>query len=162
MRRAAAVIAAVALIAVPGCGDDEEGGGGLAWDGTPTSVRHPEIPGDVLVTGRVRNDGDEKVRLDADRARVIASDGKALRATVRLAAGYSHSLYPPRDAPREKPLAERERLGAEATLAPGESAPLTAAWHRPRGGVRAVRIEIGGRSVPVPPPQAASAGSGSG
>jgi hypothetical protein len=151
--RAAAGITALTLaIGTPlGCGEKDEGT--LGWEAPPTVVRHPEIPNDVLATGRVRNDGEGELRLDADRARVIGSDGRAIRATVRLAAGYSHSLYPPRDAPREEPLKERERLGAEATLGAGESAPLTAAWHRPRGGVRAVRIEIGGRSVPLPAPR---------
>ena len=159
MTRTAVVLAAVALAAAAagGCGDD---GGALAWEGTPQVVQHREIPGDLLVTGRVRNGSGSELRLDADSARVIGSDGKVMRATVLFAAGYTHSLYPPRDAPRETPRQERERLGAAATIEPGGSAPLTAAWRRPRRGLRAVRIEFGDRSVPLPPPQAASAGSG--
>ncbi|HEX8054268.1 MAG TPA: hypothetical protein VF517_14865 [Thermoleophilaceae bacterium] len=149
MRRLAPALAAVALVVLPlvGCGDDE--GAALGWAVEPRVVQHPEIPGDLLVTGAVRNETDDELRLDSEDARVIGSDGRALRATVRFAAGYSHSLYPPRDAPRETPRQERERLGAAATIPPGGTAPLTAAWHRPRGGVRAVRIEIGDESVPL-------------
>jgi hypothetical protein len=145
MRWLAPALAAVALVV--GCGDDD--GAALGWAVEPRVVAHPEIPGDLIVTGAVRNETDEELRLDSEDARVVGSDGRALRATVRFAAGYSHSLYPPRDAPRETPREERERLGAAATIPPGGSAPLTAAWHRPRGGVRAVRIEIGDESVPL-------------
>ena len=153
MSRAAVALAAAVLAAgaAGGCGDDDDGGG-LAWERPPDVVRHPEIPGDVLATGRVRNGSDDELRLDAEDARVIGSDGRPLDATVRFAAGYSHSLYPPGDAPRETPRQERERLGAAATIEPGDSAPLTAAWHRPGGGRRAVRIEVGGESLPLPAP----------
>jgi hypothetical protein len=151
MRWAAVAVIAALAAGASGCGDDDEDGGGLAWDGRPTVVQHVEIPGDVLATGRVRNGSGEELRLATEDARVIASDGRTLEATVRFAAGYSHSLYPPADAPKETPREERERLGAAATIEPGGSAPLTAAWHRPRGGVRAVRIEIGDESLPLPP-----------
>jgi hypothetical protein len=152
MRRVAAALAAAALTAgaAGGCGDDD--GQGLTWDRSPQVVRHPEIPRDVLATGRVRNDSDGDMSLDSEDARVIGSDGRVIDATVRFAAGYSHSLYPPGDAPRETPRQERERLGAAATIEPGGTAPLTAAWHRPRGGGRAVRIEVGGESLPLPAP----------
>ena len=152
MRRgAAAALAAVMLLA--GCGGDDDDGGAAAvrWEERPRVVRHPEIPGDVLVTGRVRNDSGSEVRLDAAAVRVLDGAGRPLRASVTFAAGYSHSLYPPRDAPRETPRQERERLGAAATIAPGDAVPLTAAWHRPRAG-RAVRIEVGEESLELPAP----------
>lgn len=149
MRRgaAAALIAAASLAACGGSGDDS--GPAVAWEGRPQVVRHPEIPGDVLVTARVRNESDSELRLDAADVRVVGSDGRPIRAAATFAAGYSHSLYPPRDAPRETPRAESERLGRAATVAPGEAVPLTVAWHRPRAG-RAVRIELGGEELPLP------------
>ncbi|HEX8647942.1 MAG TPA: hypothetical protein VF715_13690 [Thermoleophilaceae bacterium] len=146
MRRGA-VAALLAAAALAGCGGDS--GPSVAWDGQPQVAQHPEIPGDVLVTARVRNESGGELRLDAADVRVVGSDGRPIRAATTFAAGYSHSLYPPRDAPRETPRAESERLGAAATLAPGETAPLTVAWHRPRAG-RAVRIEVGGEELPLP------------
>ena len=112
-------------------------------------VRHPELPGDVLVTARVRNESGEELRLDAADVRVVGSDGRPIRAAATFAAGYSHSLYPPRDAPRETPRAEAERLGRAATVAPGDAVPLTVAWHRPRGA-QAARIELGGEELALP------------
>lgn len=144
---AAALIAAAALAGCGGGGDD---GPAVAWEGKPNVARHPEIPGDVLVTARVRNESDSELRLDAADVRVIDAAGRPIRAAATFAAGYSHSLYPPRDAPRETPRAESERLGRAATLAPDETVPLTVAWHRPRGGGRAARIELGGERLPLP------------
>lgn len=148
MRRgAAAALLAAALLA--GCGGGDEDGPAVAWEGQPRVVRHPEIPGDVLVTARVRNESDAELRLDASDIRVVDSSGRPIRAAATFAAGYSHSLYPPRDAPRETPRAESERLGQAATVAPGEAVPLTVAWHRPRGG-QAARIEVGGEELALP------------
>jgi hypothetical protein len=149
--RGAAALATTALLITPllaGCGGGDAGPK-LAWDGRPQVVRHPEIPGDVLVTARVRNESDAELRLDASDVRVVDSSGRPIRAAATFAAGYSHSLYPPRDAPRETPRAESERLGRAATVAPGEAVPLTVAWHRPRDG-RAVRIEVGGEELALP------------
>jgi hypothetical protein len=146
---AAAAVAALVAAASPGCGDDD--GAALAWDVTPQVVRHPEIPNDVLATGRIRNDSDDELRLDTEDARVIDANGRPLEATVRFAAGYTHALYPPGDAPRETPRKQRERLGDAATIRPGATAPLTAAWHR-RRDARAVRIEIGDESLALPAP----------
>lgn len=147
-RGLAAALLAAALLA--GCGDSDDDGQALAWDGSPRVVRHPELPGDVLATGRVRNGSDDELRLDTGDVRVLDSAGRPLRASVTFAAGYSHSLYPPRDAPKENPRAEAERLGRAATIEPGDPVPLTAAWNRPRTG-RAVRIEVGDESLDLPP-----------
>ena len=45
-----------------------------------------------------------------------------MRATIRFAAGVTHSLYPPRDAPLENPRKQQERLGDAATIEPGGTA----------------------------------------
>ena len=121
----------------------------MAWEGQPKVATHPEIPGDVLVTARVRNQSEAALALDSGDVRVIDADGKPIRAAATFAAGYSHSLYPPRDAPQETPRQELERLGGAATIEPGKAVPLTVAWHRPRKG-RAVRIELGEDELPLP------------
>jgi hypothetical protein len=79
---------------------------------------------------------------------VLDASGRQVRATVRFAAGVTHSLYPPRDAPHENPRQQQERLGDAATIAPGESAPLTIAWHVRDG--TPVRVDFGRASLPLP------------
>ena len=145
MRRAAA--AALATLALAGCGGGEEGPA-VAWEDEPRVARHPELPGDVLATARLRNDSGDELRLDAADVRVVDASGRSLRASVTFAAGYSHSLYPPRDAPGETPRRESERLGRAVALEPGAAAPLTLAWHARDG--RAARVEVGDESLPLP------------
>jgi hypothetical protein len=145
MRRAA--LGALALALVAGCGDDG-GGAQVAWDGKPTVATHPELPGDRIATGKLRNDGDDELRLDVATAKVVDERGKPVKATVAFAAGAGHSLYPPRDAPREEPRKQQERLGFAATIPPGKSVPLTVAWHT---ADRAVRVDFGPASVPLAP-----------
>jgi hypothetical protein len=142
---------AVAAVAVAGCGGSADSEPRAAWVGKPVVVRHPELPGDELATGRVVNRSTEVLRVDAAAVRVLDADGRRVRATVRFAAGYSHGLYPPRDAPRENPRFLRERLGDAATVRPGRSVPLTVAWHRRGRAAAPVRIDLGAASLPLPP-----------
>lgn len=146
MRRAAALLLAAAAIA--GCGGGDEKGAALRWEGEPKVARHPEIPGDVLVTARLRNDSGDALRIDAADVRVVDASGRPVRASVTFAAGYSHSLYPPRDTPKEAPAAEAERLGRAIALEPGAVAPLTLAWHARDG--RGVRVKLGEESLELP------------
>jgi hypothetical protein len=133
-----------------GCGGGK--GPDLAWKGAPDVIQHPEIARDVLATGQVRNGSGHTLRVDASQVRVLDSAGHRVRAAAIFALGYSHSLYAPGIyQPKEAPLRERERLGRVVVIAPGATVPLTVAWHRPPKG-RAVRIEVGGVSLPVPPP----------
>lgn len=151
MRRGAAALVAAAALAGCGGGGGGDDGPPVAWDGEPRVARHPELPGDTLVTARVRNESGGVLRLEADTVRVYGADGNPIPAAATFAAGYSHSLYPPRDAPRETPSAESERLGRAATLDADESVPITVAWHRPRSSrSQATRIEVGGVDLPLP------------
>jgi hypothetical protein len=147
-RLAAASLAALALAVAGGCGDDTGDGVAVGWDGAPIVAQHPELPGDRIATGRMRNDSDGELRLSVAGARVLDADGRQVRATVRFAAGATHSLYPPLEAPHENPRKQQERLGDAATIPPGESAPLTIAWHVADG--TPVRVDFGRASLPLP------------
>jgi hypothetical protein len=150
-RTAAAAVAIVAVVVTAaGCGQaaaDHEGSA-VGWDGMPLVAQHPELPGDRIATGKLRNDSDEQVRLEAANAKVVDARGHQLRATVVFAAGVTHSLYPPRDAPRETPREQQERLGFAATIEPGDSVPVTVAWHAADGV--AVRVELGPGALELP------------
>ena len=142
---------ALALAAVAGCGDGGDDAARASWDGRPIVAPHPELPRDRIATGRVRNDGGEELRLSVAQARVLDADGRPVEATVRFAAGTTHALYPPREAPKENPREQQERLGDAATIAPGESSPLTIAWHAADAGRAPVRVDLGPVDVPLPP-----------
>ena len=146
----AAAFAVVAALLVAGCGGGEEEGPRVAWAGEPQVAPHPDLPDDRLLTARIRNDGDGELRLDSDEARLLDERGSEVRATVRFSAGYSHSLYPPRDAPGETPRQERERLGAAATIPEDETAPLTVAWRAPRGAPEAATLDLGPVALSLP------------
>ena len=145
-RAAPALAVAAALLA--GCG----GGGDVpsaAWEGQPVVAVHPEIPGDRVLTAQVRNESGSDLLLDGSDARLLDARGHPLRATVRFSAGYSHSLYPPRDAPKETPRQELERLGAAATIPPHGTAPVTVAWET-RRGAEARLLDLGPVTLSVP------------
>jgi hypothetical protein len=156
-RVAAAALAMAALVTAVGCGraNADRQPSAVAWDGMPLVAQHPELPGDRIATGRLRNSSDEELRLEATDAKLVDASGKGLRATVIFAAGVTHSLYPPRDAPRETPRKQQERLGFAATLAPGASVPVTVAWHASDGV--ATRIELGPGSLELPAAPTAAA-----
>ena len=144
----AALVAAALLTA--GCGGEEESGPHVAWAGDARVAVHPDLPGDRLLTAQIRTDGQSQLRLDSDDARLLDERGEEVPATVRFSAGYSHSLYPPRDAPAETPRQERERLGAAATIPADGTAPLTVAWHAPRGAPAPTTLDLGAVSLSLP------------
>ena len=151
-RTAVASLAALALAAVAGgCGGGDEANSATAsWVGAPAVAPHPEIPTDRIATGRIRNDGNTELKLFVTQARVVDAKGTPVRASVRFAAGVTHSLYPPRDGPKENPLQQQERLGDAALIAPGQTAPLTIAWHAGAAGRKPVKVDLGPVAVPVP------------
>jgi hypothetical protein len=149
MRRVVAGAAALALAVASGCGGDG-GGASAKWDGDPLAGPHPELPDDRIVTGKIRNDGDETLRLDVRYASVLTADGRTVQATVRYAQSAGHSLYPPRDAPRNNPSAMRERLGDAATIETGATAPLTVAWRGGASAPKPAEVDLGPVTLPLP------------
>ncbi len=149
--RAGWVVVPVLAVVAGGCGSgDEQDAAKAAWDGAPIVAPHPELPRDRIATGRIRNDGGSELRLSVRQARLLDGRGRPLRATVRFAAGATHALYPPRDAPKENPREQQERLGDAATIPAGESAPLTIAWHAAEGDRAPVRVDLGPVELPLP------------
>ena len=150
----AAVVVAIALggaiVAAGGSGEERSAGDGLGWQGRPLLVSPPNLPRDGIVTGQVRNETLRKMRLDASELVVVDDRGRRWRTSGRFLAGFAHGLWPPGQQVAVGSDAERERVGEIATLEPGEAAPLTVAWRRPRGGGRPVRIELGRLMLPVP------------
>lgn len=133
------------LLALAGCGDSPSSSSSIvAWEGKPIVVRQPELPRDTIVSGKISNQGDAALKLDAADVRVVRSDGAAVESGARFAVGVTHSLYPPRDGPREKdPDFLRTRLGEIATVKPGDSVPLVVSWRLQPGEAAPVRVDLG-------------------
>lgn len=152
--RNASLIAAVAAIAlVAGCAGDDgrPAKDPLAWFDTPTVIVHPTLEDDRVLKAEVRNDTEDKVRIDASDIRVYDDRGRRLKASATFAEGYLHSLYPPTRGPASLPDSELERLGKLAEIGPGDNATLTVSWREPGGRHTAARISYGEGSLTIPP-----------
>jgi hypothetical protein len=147
VRLAVALVAAVALAS---CGD--EPGSALSWSEKPLVVRQPELPDDTIVSGRISNDSDHPLKLDAADVRLVDSHNQAVQSTARFSVGVTHQLYPPRDGPHENdPAFLRERLGEIATVKPGASVPLVVSWRLQPGEAAPVKVDLGATgSLPLP------------
>ena len=91
-------LAALALAAVTGCGKNEDTPK-AAWDGAPAVAPHPEIPTDRIATGRIKNEGPAELRLSVNHAEALDAHGTPVRATIRFAAGVTHSPTRPATRP---------------------------------------------------------------
>jgi hypothetical protein len=139
------------LLVLIGCGDSPAGSGSVSWIGEPLVVRQPELPDDTIVSGKLRNESDETLELDAEDVRVLDADGDAVQSTARFSTGVTHQLYPPREGPREKdPRFLRERLGQAATVKPGATVPLVVAWRLGPGDEPPERVDLGQASLELP------------
>ncbi len=135
-----------------GCGSAPGAPSGVAWEGKPIVVRQPELPRDTIVSGKIVNEGDEPVRLDAADVRLVTAGGDGVESTVRFAVGVSHQLYPPREGPKEKdPEFLRERLGEVANVKPGATVPLVVAWRLRPGEAAPVKVDLGAAGLLVLP-----------
>jgi len=156
--RVVAALVLTALLAggiafVAGSGDDGGRAGDsprVGWQGKPEVVSASNLPRDAIVFGRIRNNTLRPLDLEASDLVVVDDRGRRWRTSGRYMQGFAHGLWPPGGKVTNRSDGERERLGEIAKLDPGETAPLTLAWTKPRGAGRAVRIELGGPSLPVP------------
>jgi hypothetical protein len=142
--RGISALAAVAIALALG-GSLVGGGesGPLGWSGDARVFQHPTLPGDRVLTGTLRNDGDRGVRVDIGAVRVVTADGMPVPSTPVFL-----KLWPPDRGPFQVADSELQRTGSVAALEPGEEVPLTVAWRAADG--RPARVEWGGGSVPIP------------
>ena len=139
----------VALLA--GCGDDKPGKNSLAWFDTPNVIVPPTLKQDRILQAEVRNDSDQKVRVEAGTIQVFDNRGRAVKASATFAEGYLHSLYPPTRGPATLPDEELQRLGKLAVIDPGKTATITVSWREPRGRRTAATIDYGQGRLTIPP-----------
>jgi hypothetical protein len=147
--RGISALAAVAIALAVG-GSLLGGGrsGPLAWSGDARVFPHPSLPGDRVLTGTLRNDGDRVLRVDIGDVRVVGADGAPVPAAPVFLEAFGKPLWSPARGPVQVDDSELQRTGRIAALEPGEEVPLTIAWHAADG--RPVRVEWGGGSVPIP------------
>jgi hypothetical protein len=140
--RGIGAVAAVALVlALTSLLGGDGRSGPLEWSGDARVFEHPTLPGDRVLSGTLRNDGDRGVEVDVRDVRVVAADGAPLPSAPVFLKLWSDGRFRIADS-------ELQRTGSVAALAPGEEVPLTVAWHAADG--RPARVDWGGGSLPVP------------
>jgi hypothetical protein len=133
-----------------GCGGGGGAGAGsgpLVWSEPPMVFTPETTPGDRILTGKLRNDGLRRVRVDLPDLRVRAADGADVAAQPVFLQTFGKSLWSPGRGPAQRPETELLRTGRIAWLEPGETVPFTLAWRAPDAPAR---IEYDGGWVGVP------------
>jgi hypothetical protein len=144
----------VAVAAGGGESDRDRAGqaGPLRWSGKVLSFQHPTLETDHVVSGKVRLEALERLRLVArEDIRVVAADGSALPTAAVFTQTFGHGLFDPTRLPEAR-LPERElmRIGDVGRFAPGDELPVTISWREAPDGQRADRIAYPGGSLPIP------------
>jgi hypothetical protein len=152
VRRAALLLLVASLHAAAGCGGGGDGAaqggsGPLVWTEPPLRFTPETLPGDSIVTGKLRNEGLRRLRVDLPDLRVRDADGDDVAAQPIFLQTFGKSLWSPGRGPEQLPESELLRTGRIAWLDPGETVPFTVAW---RGRAAPTRIEYDGGWVPVP------------
>jgi hypothetical protein len=144
---AAAVAAALAFavfVAVPG----GERVGPLDWSGDAEVFTHPTLPGDRVLTAKLRNDGIHPLRVDIADVRLLDAGGREVASSPVFLQAFGKSLWSAGRGPVQEPDSELQRTGRIALLEPGEEVPLTVAWHARDG--EPVRVDYGKGSLSLP------------
>jgi hypothetical protein len=151
---AAAVVAALAatlvLVAVASGGDDDAGP--LRWSGRVLAFRHPSLPTDHVVTGTLRDESLQRLRLVArDDIKVVDAHGEPLPTAAVFTKTFGHGLFDPTRTPYAR-LPERElmRIGDVARFDPGDELPVTISWREQPGGRAGARIAYPGGTLSIP------------
>jgi hypothetical protein len=150
-RLVAAVVAAAVATAVFAALTSLGGGdrvGPLAWSGDADVFTHPTLPGDRVLTARLRNDGLHPLRVDIGDVRLLTADGREVASTPVFLQAFGKSLWAAGRGPVQEPDTELQRTGRIALLEPGQEVPLTVAW-RTRDGEPA-RLDYGRGSLSLP------------
>lgn len=161
---AVAVAAAAALALALACGDSDEpakergGFGRLVWSSPPTVFTPRRLPDDRILVGRLKNDSLRQVELRAaEDVELLDRAGRPIQHTVVFSQSFGRDIYPPRFGARP-PEEDQLRLGLRAKLEPGATRPITVAWRERKRARRAVRLELPGGTLRVPPTSARTGG----
>jgi hypothetical protein len=147
-RAALAAVLAAAVLCGCGGGDGSRGPGPLSWAERPLLFTPETLPGDRILTGKLRNDSTRRVRVDLPDVRMLAADGDAVPATPVFLQTFGKTLWAAGRGPSQVPDTELQRTGRIAVLSPGEEVPLTIAWHAADG--EPARVDYGEGSLPLP------------
>ena len=150
-RRLVAAAVAAALAGAGFVGLSSLGGermGPLDWSGDADVFVHPTLPGDRVLTARLRNDGLHPLRVDIGDVRLLDGDGNEVASSPVFLQAFGKTLWAAGRGPVQEPDTELQRTGRIALLEPGEEVPLTVAW-RTRDGEPA-RLDYGRGSLGLP------------
>jgi hypothetical protein len=151
-RRAAALLVLAALGVAVFLGLSSLGGsdrvGPLEWSGEADVFTHPTLPGDRVLTAKLRNDGLHPLRVDIGDVRLLTADGREVASTPVFLQMFGKSLWAAGRGPQQVPDTELLRTGRIALLKPGEEVPLTVAWHAADGDP--ARVDYGRGSLALP------------
>jgi hypothetical protein len=143
----AAALATVAFVALSTLGGGDRVGP-LGWSGDAEVFTHPTLPGDRVLTARLRNDGLHPLRVDIGDVRLVTADGLEVASSPVFLQAFGKSLWAAGRGPVQEPDSELQRTGRIALLEPGEEVPLTVAWHAHDG--EPARLEYGRGSLSLP------------
>ena len=151
-RRAVALLVLAALGVAVFLGLSSLGGpertGPLAWSGHAEVFTHPTLPGDRVLTAKLRNDGLHPLRVDIGDVRLLDSSGKEVASTPVFLETFGKSLWAAGRGPQQVPDTELLRTGRIALLKPGQEVPLTIAWHDADGDPVRVDYKRGSLGLP--------------
>jgi hypothetical protein len=136
-----------AVFGVAGAGRDATSGP-VQWSGEAEVFEHPTLPGDRVLTGMLRNEGDRRLRIDLGDVRVLGDDDEVVPAAPVFLQTFGHGLWAAGRGPQVWPDSELQRTGRIAQLEPGGEVPLTLSWHAADG--EPARIDYGGGELEVP------------
>lgn len=151
-RRAVALLVLAALGVAVFLGLSSLGGtertGPLAWSGHAEVFTHPTIPGDRVLTAKLRNDGLHPLRVDIGDVRLLDSSGHEVASAPVFLQAFGKTLWAAGRGPQQEPDTELQRTGRIALLKPGQEVPLTIAWHAADGDPVRVDYKRGSLGLP--------------
>jgi hypothetical protein len=148
-RRAVALVlvGAAVILGMSSVGGDDRSGP-LTWSGHGEVFTHPTLPGDRVLTAKLRNDGLHPMRVDIGDVRLLDASGREVMSTPVFLQTFGRSLWAAGRGPQQVPDSELQRTGRIAVLRPGEEVPLTVAWHVKDGDPVRVDYKRGWLSLP--------------
>lgn len=143
----AAALAGAVFFALSSLGGTDRVGP-LTWSGDAEVFTHPTLPGDRVLTARLRNDGLHPLRVDIGDVRLLTADGREVASSPVFLQAFGKTLWAAGRGPMQEPDTELLRTGRIALLKPGQEVPLTIAWHDRDG--EPARVDYGRGSLALP------------